>query len=226
LLNRSWKRTASIFNVVAALVSGWIAFYPQPHDLAVPAGIVMPWLALLIVSRSGGRVRVYKKRYENDPNVAIGFIFPGAILLFRDVSDFNLLNWKMAWAAAVVIGFVLAFLAARSDPSIRRSVALLVPVEMFCLLYGLGAGVAANALFDHASASKYEVRIRSQWISNGRSASAHLELEPWGPRAAADRVIVNPRLFANKKAGDLVCVELKPGSLGIPWYVVNPCANR
>ena len=61
-------------------------------------------------------------------------------------------------------------------------------------------------------------------ISSGRrSTTYYLRVSNWGPRPYLNDISV-PRSFCTSVArGQTVCVDLFPGALNLPWYILARC---
>jgi hypothetical protein len=219
------KRLARHLNLIMLIAAGWGWFYPQPYPLAVFVLALLPWVAVAIVAKSGGLFRIDERKNDAHPNVAPLFILPGFVLALRVLSDIHVWAWQPALYLSAAIAFVLWLAAAKADAALRVRRASLILMLLLCLGYGYGVGMEANAMLDRSPATIYAAAVRSKRVSSGRSTSYKLDLAPWGPGPTqeAGDVSVSRRLYESVKRGDSVCAALRPGAMGVSWYVVSRC---
>ena len=90
--------------------------------------------------------------------------------------------------------------------------------------YAYGLAVEADALLDGSPSAVFQVNVLNKWVSNGRFViSWHIQLGPCGPRQDVSDVSVLYSLYKSIQIGGRVCVNLRPGALGIPWYYLKTC---
>jgi hypothetical protein len=53
-----------------------------------------------------------------------------------------------------------------------------------------------------------------------------LRIGAWGPRATPEDVTVPWETYRSANVGDTVCVLLRPGAFGIPWYRISRCQAK
>jgi hypothetical protein len=61
---------------------------------------------------------------------------------------------------------------------------------------------------------------------HGNKPFRKLVLAPWGPLSRNDTVTVDADIYDPLQPGDHVCIDLKSGTLGFPWYVVRSCKDN
>ena len=83
--------------------------------------------------------------------------------------------------------------------------------------YGFGAFLQANAMLDRSPMQVIPVVVIDT------PTTRNLLLKPWGPYAQPGDVSVVRSLYDAVRSGDSVCVHLRSGALGTPWYVVRSC---
>ena len=96
-------------------------------------------------------------------------------------------------------------------------------VMLVACIYAYGATVLADAELDSGAVQRYAVQVLDMHVSRGRHTSYYLRLSAWGPRTLPEDVDVGQWLYENVEVGNTVCVYLKPGALGIPWFAVATC---
>jgi len=220
----SRKRAAQLFTVIAIALSAWGLLAPRPYSLAMGLLIVLPWLALLVLTH-WRRNAVDSEDTAARPDLFLPLTLPGCILGLRAVLDVQMLAGWVAFVAAAVIALVMALVIRRAQG--ERQIPLWLHLLLFIPLmgfYGYGATVLANKLLDRAPPKMYLTFVYDRSVSRiSRHIERDLRLGPWGPRKAPENVEVPRRVFDAVKADDSVCVMLHPGALGIAWFEVEPC---
>jgi len=89
--------------------------------------------------------------------------------------------------------------------------------------YSLGLVGEANAWLDHSQLSVFRSQVMDRYITSGKITRYHLRLAPWGSRAEPSDVTVPHRLYDRLLPGNLACVLLHQGALGMPWFIVGSC---
>jgi len=172
-----------------------------------------------------GRKRFLVQRAKNDPRPDLSgpLLFPGCAMSFRVVCDLTTVDWEWALAGAVACGLVLvAAICAGDWPARRRSLLDLV----FALIFSAGGCLfAGNALLDRSEPEVFETVVREKFVStNGRRHE--LVLAPFGPVVAPTSPGVSPAVHGAVAVGDVVCVDLYPGALGLRWFSgARPCSQ-
>ena len=89
--------------------------------------------------------------------------------------------------------------------------------------YGYGAGSLGNALLDRSSATSYTAQVDGKHVTSGRNRTPQLRLGPWGPRKDESEVAVSWDFYRSTSIGETICVLVRPGAFGVPWYRVAKC---
>jgi hypothetical protein len=134
------------------------------------------------------------------------------------------LGWQRSLLFAIGIGALLTFAAALADESLRKQKWMIPLLFLISLGYGYGTAMETNAIFDHSPTTVFASKIQRKYVSSSaKSTSYHLVIAPWGPRDSQDNIMVSRAFYNAQQVGDPVCIALRPGALGIQWYVVGSC---
>jgi hypothetical protein len=163
-----------------------------------------------------------------DPRADMGFVvmWPGfgMLLAYKTGNDPTHLvdaSQLIYWVLLIVVCYVATlFRSAWENPS-RWGV--LAGLLVLGSMYGTGAINAINTLPDRSLPRLYRTEVLEKYVTHGRSASFNLRLEPWGPIAYRDDVVVPQRVYQQVKLGDQICIGLHSGFLHAPWYTLAPC---
>jgi hypothetical protein len=178
-------------------------------------------LTLVIVSR--GLLRIDARRADAHANLGHVFFLPGFLLLVRVLLDFDLVYWWLAIAAGGVVGVALIAAAAAADRNMRRHLWTLLGCALLASIYGFGAVAEANVLLDRSRPSLFRSSVIDKHASYGKATRYLVRLAPWGPRDEPDDVSVSHPLYDRLQPGDPVCVLLRQGALGMPWFIILGC---
>jgi hypothetical protein len=164
-------------------------------------------------SRSSARVINFVLLLPASALMVAGFTSP---LVFPPIV---LLTGAVGSALALLFGLW----APRARPPTKGSLLL-----VFLALYGAGCGVGAPALidrrFDHAPGQAFQAKVEARQVTGGRGGPRYgLRLGPWGPRTGPSYAPVTRAQYDATRPGDVACVTLYPGALGMAWYRATPC---
>jgi hypothetical protein len=124
-------------------------------------------------------------------------------------------------AFAIGLPLFAAILAARKTDPLNRIHWTLIMVASG--LYGYGAGAHMNMFLDRSEPQSFSATVTGGRVSGGRTLSYRLILGPWGPYKQATSVQVSRALYDLAEVDSRVCIQGRPGALGIPWYQVDGC---
>jgi hypothetical protein len=217
--------TARIVNgvAIAATLWGWIA--PRPYLVVVATLAVLPLVGLALLVAGKGRYAFDARPAEPRPSLAATVLGPGLILGLRAILDVHVLDVRPVLVGAAVGAVAVAAVLAATASDFRKwwLIALMTPLLGF---HPGGALSLGNAILDRGEPEVFRVAVRGKHISSGSKHTSHdLQLDPWGPVREPDTVDVGRRLYDAVAVGEEVCVLLRPGALGVRWYVVVRCAG-
>jgi len=67
----------------------------------------------------------------------------------------------------------------------------------------------------------YTANVEGKLIVKGKATTYELELGPWGPIPKRNKLRVGLATFNPIRRGDVVCLTLKRGALGVNWYYIR-----
>jgi hypothetical protein len=220
--------------VLAAVACFWGMFFPnRPVILFL---VLLPWLAVGITRFSGGLAHLLSFG-NNDAHAYLGIpaILPGILLMFAAVQ--GQLQWKpmlgmtpeqgltsATWiwiGLGVLCGLCLLAVSIASDPTFHKNAAITVLLLPFFLEYGLVAVVAVDILLDRSAPTVYSSKIVKTFQVSGRHTTDWVTLAPWGATLENKGDVCDSSLYYSVRVGDPVYVELSPGMLHIPWFVLK-----
>lgn len=231
---KAWHRRARAdfwLWVGALLIGAWGLFYPLPYGLSMFVQIAgaVTFLALPFV-----RPKRFPLLKTNGMPATAAQIAPIFVLVLwvRSLLDFNLLDWLEPALPALAAGLLLAWLtraaARRMTPPPKRANVRASMTSLLLLGIGVGWGatVEANILLDGSAPTVHRLRVAQKWISGGRYPRHHVQLLPRVEALGGTDFRVDPRIYGGAATGSDLCVEERPGLLGIRWYEVAFCGQR
>jgi hypothetical protein len=204
----------------------WALLYPRPYEFLVVVLVVLPWIAVWIMAQAPGIYAFNASRGSAQPDLTVLLLSPGFLLMIRAITDIHTFEWQrqMLWAVLVTIPLIVAVLWAL--PAARKKPGGIALTAVLLLSYGYGASELSNALLDHSSPTSYTTRVLGKHVTSGRNRTPELQLGAWGPQTASSDVAVTWDLYRTIRTGENVCVQLHPGALGVPWYLVAECPEN
>ncbi len=213
-----WARLVNGFGVAAAL---WTLFYPRPYELAIAAAGLAPWSALAAVFLSGNLIRLDGKADSAYPNVGFAFLMPCVTLTLRAFTDYNIVSWQNFWPLFFLVSLALAGSVIGVDKELRKRALNVLPLVLFCALYGYASVLSLNTVLDRSTPTVYKTEVLKKWISSGQHRTHTLLLAPWGACKEPQKADVGKRVYDRHAVGDTADVVVRQGRFRIPWSYVR-----
>jgi len=220
---QSVRNIVKVLNVIGAVIAFWLYLYPQPYPVPLYIALVYPFLALVYFVRNQSIVTLIGeiKKKSAYPSLSLAFICPPIAVLVRTLTDYDFLEFQQLFQyVGIVAGVLIFILLLLIRQSNARGMNILGAVS-FALMSGYGSVVAANCIADRSAAQIYKVQILDRRISSSKSKSYYLSLAEWGNRERGKEVSVTSSLYKDVAIGDFVSVNIKKGTLNIPWYYIT-----
>lgn len=219
------RRMAAGLDVATLATLAWCFLAPGFHyPILISILAALPIIALLLLAFSRGAIRLDEKRGTLQADVAAPFFLPGFALMARALLDIELMDWTTAIVCAFVIAVLLVGFATIADRRVRQRPWFALLAALLVAAYGFGITVEANALLDASRPMVYRTQVMSKHVSYGSKANRYLvKVLPWGPRQEPEDVIVPRALYDTLGAGSAICIMLRSGRFGIPWFVATGC---
>ena len=184
-------------------------------------------VALVVLALTVSAPTAFEVRSSRSPTRVINFVLliPSATLMVAGFTSPLLAPQVMFLTGAA--GSAVALLAGLWAPRARPPASLGFLLA-FLALYGAGLGVGAPALinrrFDHSPGQTFQATVEGRRITSGKGGLHYsLRLGPWGPRTGPSFMPVTRAAYDAARPGDVACVSLHPGALGMAWYRASPC---
>ena len=218
-------RIAAGATLVGAGVGVWGGFLPWPYELVVAVLLATPWAALVLSVVTGGRLNIMLVNSKTRPTIFLLWALPMAALCYRsaDVRVLDTMPW-LEWVAAVGMGLTLV-LWLTNRTQLPKQLPTYAGLLAISIVYSWCAVTELNALLDGAPSTTYRTPVASRWTTGSRSRAYYLRLAQWGPMPDVDDIRVNNYLYDRVVTGEVVCVALHPGVLGLRWYQVTECGS-
>lgn len=217
------RRIATWLTWVSLAVFFWLWIYPHPYDLALVCGVVLPWIAVILVARGGALYKFSPERNDAAAGLFGPVTLPGFALLIRALFDSHVFDWQNMLLAVIATLAVCTLIMWCAMSELRASVASTAAIAFFMAPYAYGTATLANKQLDFSEPERFEAKVMGSHISRGKSTEYYLELGPWGPRTEAEDVDVGRVFYERGSRQDTVCVYLYRGALGVRWFEVWDC---
>lgn len=221
------KRFCSYFNYAGGALCFWMFAYPKPYDYAILAGMIWPWVVLLVFYLKRDVVtfnRDDKKKEAVYPSLSTALILPPVALLIRAIMDFKLMHFTDALLPALVAiavsGAAFAGIVMGAHEKTRSNSNTWLNGAGFVLLYGFAVPVLINCNFDYSEPKVYTAQVLDQRISTGKHTSYNITLSKWG-QWESEETEVSRSLYNEVKVGDTVDINLKQGIFKMSWFFVS-----
>lgn len=215
------KRITNWYNGIGlAMMFSFIFLRNKSADILL---LSYPWIGVLIMILSKGIIKfVSNVKRSPHPNILLGLLMPGLILLLRSVGEYDVFQLQDILLPAFIIGAILFSLLYvtgmnKAMGSVDWQIFFML-IAAFAL--GFGSARQLNCEFDQSKPAVYTAAVLDHRVIHGKSSSYYLTLSPWGPRQHAEEVGIGSTLYQQAAIGDSVRVVLREGLLRIPWYFV------
>ena len=88
-------------------------------------------------------------------------------------------------------------------------------------LYGYGAALTINELFDRSAPQNFPVVIETKFVRTGRGAGSFFRLSPWGAEAMKREYATSRNTYSRLQVSDSICASLYLGAIGMRWYKLS-----
>ncbi len=223
---KAWAAGLSIASVIAGFVA-LFANYEPLYTASIVLLLIFPPLGFLLAHHFP---LLFTCANKPDPRANLGFmvIWSGFPLAMSYLGNHpaRLANYSqlIPWALPVFLFCSVAlFRTTRGNPDRWYAFVLLV---IFGAAYSLGLAATANILPDRSPPRLYRAYVLEKFTTHGKGTIYHVRLARWGPVDNADDVVVPMRMYQQVSVRDLMCIELHPGFLHVPWYTLAPCSEQ
>lgn len=203
---------------------GWVAFvwsfFPTPYGLVAAVAACLPFAAVVAVRYFGRHLRLEPVSRRDDMAVFTAFLMPLLGLALMALRT-NILAWQMFWVPFGLASIALFVTTYTSATDVRTKAQVLLPVLIFCLVYGASFTVVMNRLSAWTPPEQHQAKVLAKRVSKGKHTSYYLKLAPWGPRTTPDDVRVSRTVFERKNKGDVAEIVVNKGLFCIPWFQVR-----
>ncbi|WP_214072431.1 hypothetical protein [Mucilaginibacter sp. dw_454] len=217
------KKIAITYTVAGIAVA--IATIALRQPIFTILALICPLLAIPIIITSNGLIKFLSNGKNSVyPYVIFGFIAPTVALFAKSLAAYHFYNYDSFWLPFIGIGVVVGGLLFKVGVNESLSNGIVSQgILMLCLslFYAFGAVGQINCGFDNSPDQIYKASVLGHHISHGKSTAYYLYLSTWGPCHENKQVDVGSKMYYSTQIGDSVKIDLKPGLLHIPWFVVK-----
>ena len=219
------KYIAGTLNAIGTILAILLFFYPKPYQLVTIIAIIFPVVVVICLHFFKGLITIDERAGKGNPTVAYALGFTSMTLALRGLLDYHILEYSHLWFSVLVIGllFIIIIFSATTEFHIK-SVKNIVPVLAIALVaftYSYGVAINVNCLYDNSKPDIYYSEVSDMRITTGNITSYYIKLNPWGPVAEIDEVVISKSLYDQLVIGDSVNIYLKKGEINIPWFKVS-----
>lgn len=216
------KRTALVYNVIGVAIAVGCILLKQTAFIIL--AIAYPLLSIAVIITSNSLIKFLSDSQRSIyPFVVLGFIAPAIALFAKSLALYRIYSFDNFWLPLVGLGLVLTLILFKTginssmNKNLMPQIILMVGASLF---YVFGTLEEINCSYDKSPDQYYKASVLGHHISHGRSTSYYLYLSTWGPCQEQKEINVDRSFYDNTNVGDSVKIDLKPGLLHIPWFVV------
>lgn len=219
------RSVAGALYVIALAAFMWGCIRPTPYLYAIATLAFLPLVPIGISLRYPHLFKLSTQRGNARPSLLGPVALPAMVLALRAWFDIPMFEHAMVVGGGLVVGVALMGILASFNPEFREQKRAAIGMALALCAYAYGALMFANAIFDHGPVQPTVATVRSKHIISGKSRSYELDLTSVG--AETDPTVqVSRQFYDSTNVGGMVCVYLRPGALGMPWYRVRDCGAR
>jgi hypothetical protein len=216
-ISRSYN-ILSVFFVVGVYLFG----AENSHLFNVPM-LVYPFIGILLLFLNKGVIKIETKEKSRYPYIGIGLILSSMSIVIKAIMSYQITDYHNFWIPCVVVGAILFALLnkvnVKASGAIDKNQILMIILITSACAYGVP--VIVNCDFDTSAATVAPVTILDQHKLTGKITTYVLTVGPWGTHTEANDVDVSQWLYSEVSPGDKVNVNIKRGSLKIPWFYIS-----
>ena len=213
-----WAKLVNGLGVAAML---WALFFPRPYALAIGAACLAPWVALAAVFLSKNLIRLDGNVNSVYPHVGFAFVMPSSALTLRVITDYHILAWQNFWPLFFLVLLALCGCSISVGKNLRKKAIGVLPLVLFCALYGYASVISLNTALDHSTPTVYKTEVLKKWVSSGQHTTYTFLLAPWGAFTEPQKADVRKWVYERHDVGDTANVVTRQGRFRIPWSYVR-----
>ena len=215
---------AKSMNIFAICISVWTIIYPEPYEFAIIASALLPIIAIGVIFFSKGLIHLDSHIWSAYPHVARAFLMPVLALFFRAFFDYSILSTDTLWLPLCLSVTFLSGIIIFGVKEFRSNTKAILPVSIFLIIFVYGVLIEMNCLFDSHPPQVQTATIVEKRINYGITPMWYqITISGWDQATPTRKEHISRDMYNALEKGDNVCVEIRPGLLGIPWYRLTEC---
>jgi len=220
------RKVARIVNGAGIVSAAWFFFMGRPYDISLFVLMLFPVLALAVLARFRGLIRINPPQKSLYPNLTWSFLYPCLSLCLRAIIDFHIFRYNDVWLPCILIAAMLLaalLLVRRGDFNYRKAkdYISIASISLLLFAYSYGLVISLNCEYDASQPERYTARVLDKHVTKGKSTTYTLNLSPWGPQQKEDQVDVSSRFYDKVSVNDEVLIRYKKGRFRIPWFIIG-----
>jgi len=210
---------------------GWIgttALLIFGSHLGMALHVVLPWLGLSLVLLFPRDFTLFKTLSSFPVGLTFGWLIMSpahvgspAYVTFLGRED------RLLWMGLLLGGlYTVIAVASALTPEVKLSFVLHAMLLLaMAMLYGYVALKEVDVAFDRSPGMLYRSKVLDKDRFRAYGSPSSPPIEPWGPVGSNAHATI-PYFQPVPKKGDPVCMMLKQGALGVPWYIASGCSEE
>jgi hypothetical protein len=219
------KRICRIANATGFVLLLWIAFYPRPYMLSLSIALVYPIFILVLLYFYRGLIRLDEKKKSAFPSLSMGFIMAALGLLWRAISDYEILDYGKVWTTTALLAsmlFIFIILATKKlDLKNPEDYLHIFGIIISVWIYSVGGFIVANCMYDKSPPHLFKSEVVDKEISAGKTSTYYLKVNPWDIRSEIEKIKVSEDDYNSIAIGKEVMIYQMRGLFETPWFFVD-----
>jgi hypothetical protein len=216
------KKAALVYNVIGCVVGFWMMFLKNDIIAAVVM-LSFPLLGIMIIIFSNGLIKfVSDSKRSVYPFVVLGFVITIFVMLLKSIRDYEILQYDHLLLPFMIIGSAVFLTLYKAGLNISIPIkSQIFTMLVVSLMYGFGATIQVNCVFDKSAPQSINTSIKSKSIEYNKGSHYYLKLRSWDSNPNSKDIEVSKSIYEKYNQGDNIGIALKPGMLNIPWYYLS-----
>lgn len=223
------KTLSSYLNNIGLLLCLWLFIYPYPYKILISISLLYPFVALYAYYKYKGIITLEdddnSKADPKHPTLLSALVMPAFGITLRMLIDYDPVFFKDCIWPVVFIFIALFFIILLIQRSLSYKIRFWskanAAVLIFLIAFSYGSCLATNCLYDNSVPKIYRATVLDKHSSHGKRTTYYLKLDRWGARNEPEDVSVSESQYNETSRNQVVHVNVKKGTLNIPWFYVE-----
>ncbi len=213
------------YNILGLIVGFSIIFIRDVRTAAI-FGMVYPLLAIIVIIFSKGNIKFLSETKKSKKwFTMLGFFLPTFTQLLNSLGKYDLLDYKNVWLPFLIVAVVvlLMLISTGLNYAIGGVIGQIIFMFIASLIYGFGFVIQVNCVFDQSHPTKADGELTAKHSQWGRSSENYYFAVNFvvDGKQITRSPEVSKSTYDQYQPGSHIIVNIKKGTLNIPWYYIT-----